>query len=120
MVCRLGDHLDIHTATARPNFLRHLSHRRCRWSVACSPPCAILGGELANGLVNDLVRNGFAEFVPQRLDESDEHAPFDLAALQVRDGNFVGISHVWSPPRWSQSLCMRPKQAEIKPVVLAS
>jgi hypothetical protein len=62
-------------------------------------------GELANCLVNDLMRCFLAEFISQRVNERDERAPFDLAALQVTDSNFDSVNHERSPVGPSLATC---------------
>src|SRR6185312_17060511 len=97
--------LDIQAAAAGPDLLRHLSQRRGRLPVAFRPPRAIFGGELANGDVDHFARGLLAEFFAQRLDERNQHAAFDLASLQVRNGNVARITGIrfshgslaWSP-----------------------
>jgi hypothetical protein len=73
-------------------------------AVGAGPSRAILGGELANGLVDDLPRRLLAKFVLQRLNEWDEHSPFDLAALEMADWNFGRVDHGRSPAEWFVSV----------------
>src|SRR5207245_822212 len=56
MVLGLTDDPDILTAAAGPKLLGHFSQCRGGSSVGRSPSCAVLGRELANGLVDDLAR----------------------------------------------------------------
>ncbi|MGL3110897.1 hypothetical protein [Bradyrhizobium sp. BR 1432] len=80
--------------------LRHGSQRRSRLAVGCCPSRAVLGGEPAYRFVNDFAHCALTEPVTQYLNERDQHAPFDLPALQVTDSNFARINHCRSPVSW--------------------
>src|ERR1700759_3115186 len=93
MRVRLPDDLDVHPAAAGPHLLHHRFQSGDIAAVDVRPLGAVSLRHLANGCVEHAAHRVLAVFLPQGLDERNECARLDLAALQVGDRDILGVGH---------------------------